>query len=487
MPQTEFEVIGLEKYPNHQIVKLREIPTAISENIIFWVDDKPENNYKIAEKYEQKGFSFIFCTTTKQAIVAITRHRWMITLQKTNVKIITDMARLEQDGKMNYEAGICLIEEIMKNFKYDFDILIHCYDTLKAEENLKSKKLKFTGSLTITSSLAYLQDFILQTPSFMVFGVAGKGKSTLLNFIIDGKDSQRFKGSNSAISVTTEIQEFSGKPYNIEKEVTIYDVPGLLTSNIPFSKWREMVFDKISFVNAVIWVVSANDRVTCSDMILLKAMKFIFDNLVIEKQLILVITHSDSLKENQIQKFADEFIGQLNESYNEHEKIQIIHRINFGLNEISKEFQCLLNSLNQDKISIKRHIDSKEMSEGLTNALNKDVYNAFIEEITETILPMQKELEGKKEQKINNGECNKCSCKNYSYNSTKTFNNNRLKQKEVSLEPSEIVINILTLGFVWVYKMFFSNKTCECSHAKKDHYITNEKLPLMESHAYRYN
>ena len=468
MPNTAFEVMNVIFVPNGPlIVKLQEIPDARSENIIFWVDDNPVNNQVIAAKFEKKGFSFIFCISTKQAMDAIARHRWIWSLQKQNLKIITDMTR-EEDGVMNYEAGICLIEEILKNFKYSFDILIHCQDTQKAEQNLEKKHIKVPGSLTITSNYTYLGDFILKVPSFVVFGVAGKGKSTLLNYLMDGKDSQRFKAGQSVKSVTMEIQEVTAKPYNINQEVTIYDVPGLYTPTIPFKEWRKMVFEKVWFVNAVIWVISAHDRVTCSDIILLKAMRFIFENLAIEKQLILVITHCDSLKENQVKEFADQFIEQLNENYKEEEKIKIIHRINFGLNQIFDEFETILKSLSEEKITIKRKFDAHEIKD-ITRVLNNKVFDEFEDEIAEAIAPLANPLAGKNDsisEVKGNGECKTCNCRGYSYSSMKTYQNNR---RERHLKLYQVVLASLSIGIYWIYTMYFKGKTCQCSHKKKNH------------------
>ena len=76
----------------------------------------------------------------------------------------------------------------------------------------------------------------------MVFGIAGAGKSAILNTLKDGNpESQSFKSEFGSRAVTTKIQKENFKIYGVhnDKEYTFYDVPGLLDSKFRFDKWSE--------------------------------------------------------------------------------------------------------------------------------------------------------------------------------------------------------------------------------------------------------
>lgn len=158
LPFACFEVIDVKVEADKPLyVILKEICVPRSFNVVFWVDDNPENNYKYATELEMKGVSVVFSTTTKQAVAIIKIFRWLIYFPDSQLKIVTDMVRLE-DGKMNYTAGLDLIEELCMHFKYSFPILCFCSDTVKAEQNSKDRKLK--GNFKITNSAKDLKEFL---------------------------------------------------------------------------------------------------------------------------------------------------------------------------------------------------------------------------------------------------------------------------------------------------------------------------------------
>jgi hypothetical protein len=59
----------------------------------------------------------------------------MLFLDDSNFRIITDMVRNE-NGQMNYYAGIDLLSYLFKVMKYKFEVLMFCKDTKKANENI---------------------------------------------------------------------------------------------------------------------------------------------------------------------------------------------------------------------------------------------------------------------------------------------------------------------------------------------------------------
>ena len=139
-------------------VILKEICIPRSFNVVFWIDDHPENNYKYANDLEMRGISVVFATTTQQAVALVQVFRWLLYFQNSNLKIVTDMVR-DENGKMNYTAGLDLIEEFCMKFKYSFHILCFCKDVVKAEENAKKRGLK--GNFKITKSENDLQEFLI--------------------------------------------------------------------------------------------------------------------------------------------------------------------------------------------------------------------------------------------------------------------------------------------------------------------------------------
>lgn len=74
---------------------MREIPVPKLAKIVFWVDDQPENNYYHARKLELKNISVVFCTSTQMALSVIKSYRWMIYMENSCFKIVTDMVRMK--------------------------------------------------------------------------------------------------------------------------------------------------------------------------------------------------------------------------------------------------------------------------------------------------------------------------------------------------------------------------------------------------------
>jgi len=158
LPYSCLEVLDVIETPKQPVfIKLREIPIPRAPKVVFWVDDNPENNYHLAKEVEEKGISCVFCVSTKDALRVIDNYRWLLYFHKADFRIITDMVR-EEEGKINYTAGIDLVEKLFKDYQYNFEVLIFCQDTVRAKANCEAKKLK--GPFSITNDTKKVKEFL---------------------------------------------------------------------------------------------------------------------------------------------------------------------------------------------------------------------------------------------------------------------------------------------------------------------------------------
>ena len=149
------DVIQVEHGP--VLIRLREIPIPRSPKVVFWVDDNPENNYRLAQELEEKNISCVFCTNTIDALKVIDNYRWLLYFNKSDFRIVTDMVRKEGEN-MNYTAGIDLLKALYQNYKYAFEVLVYCSDVKKAQENCEQGGLK--GPYSITCESTKLIEFV---------------------------------------------------------------------------------------------------------------------------------------------------------------------------------------------------------------------------------------------------------------------------------------------------------------------------------------
>ncbi|CAD8079308.1 unnamed protein product [Paramecium sonneborni] len=140
-------------------VTMTELPLPRSYQVLLWVDDNPQKNYKFAEDLEilNSKISVIFCTTTKDAIRIIKKYRWMIYLTSSQFRVVSNLARIEE-GKMNYNAGIELLCHLYQQMKYKNQSLIFSDDFQRVKEELN--KLKFQGNFEITNDVQVLFKFL---------------------------------------------------------------------------------------------------------------------------------------------------------------------------------------------------------------------------------------------------------------------------------------------------------------------------------------
>jgi len=158
LPYSCLEVVDVIDKPGQPaLVQLREIPIPRGSKVVFWVDDNPENNYQIAATFEKMEISCVFCTSTKDALKVISNYRWLLYFDQGDFRIITDMVRNE-DGKINYTAGIELLKELYQTYNYGFEVMIYCQDVKKAEDNCK--KLDLKGRYKINAKEDELKKFL---------------------------------------------------------------------------------------------------------------------------------------------------------------------------------------------------------------------------------------------------------------------------------------------------------------------------------------
>ncbi|KAL4473671.1 hypothetical protein ABPG74_022535 [Tetrahymena malaccensis] len=126
------------------IIKMKEVCVPRSIQVVIWVDDNPINNYKYASQIEKQNsnISIVFCKSTLEAERILNQFKWIAHLEKSAIRIISDMVRIEEDGQTNQKAGLDLAELFFKQLKYNNQILIFCVNVEKANKMLTERKLQ---------------------------------------------------------------------------------------------------------------------------------------------------------------------------------------------------------------------------------------------------------------------------------------------------------------------------------------------------------
>ena len=84
---------------------------------------------------------------------------WLLNWMNVKFKIVSDMTR-EENGVMNYEAGIDLLEHFYNIQGYSTPILIYCSNVEKAKENAAKRKVKKNNIYRITNSHLTLREYL---------------------------------------------------------------------------------------------------------------------------------------------------------------------------------------------------------------------------------------------------------------------------------------------------------------------------------------
>jgi predicted GTPase len=125
------------------------------------------------------------------------------------------------------------------------------------------------------------------TYTIVPFGGPGVGKSTLGNYLLDGRDSGRFKGSDTTEGGETKhVTHQSGRALGdaqSTKLVQVFDVPGLGDPDLPIDMWVDEIresFDEDQVIDMAIMVLKATDmRMSIEQIMVAKAMQKFLDNL----------------------------------------------------------------------------------------------------------------------------------------------------------------------------------------------------------------
>jgi septin family protein len=119
------------------------------------------------------------------------------------------------------------------------------------------------------------------------FGGSGTGKSTICNFLLDGRQSHSFKASNSTEggetkTVSSKKNWALGDP-KTNKRVQVFDIPGLADPDLPIQQWAEEVRASIPStqnIDMAIMILKATDyRMDIPQIMAAKAMQQFLDNL----------------------------------------------------------------------------------------------------------------------------------------------------------------------------------------------------------------
>ena len=133
------------------------------------------------------------------------------------------------------------------------------------------------------------------------FGGAGVGKSTLCNFLLDGKDSQSFISSDTTEGgETQDFKSLTGYALGdkvSKKYVKIFDTPGMADPQIPIALWVEKIKESIlptENIDMVLLVVKATDyRLDIAQIASMRVMKTFLDDLQPENTFV-AFTHCDN-------------------------------------------------------------------------------------------------------------------------------------------------------------------------------------------------
>ena len=128
----------------------------------------------------------------------------------------------------------------------------------------------------------------------MVIWLPGKGKSTFLNYLIDGYDSQRFATGKGASSVTTKVKKVCRNIFDTDKKVIVYDVLGALDGSISLKDWTAIIQNDVGSIDLIMLVVSSHDRADVANSATLKLFFHFVNNFSWNKAAI-IFTHCDQV------------------------------------------------------------------------------------------------------------------------------------------------------------------------------------------------
>lgn len=244
-----------------------------------------------------------------------------------------------------------------------------------------------------------------------VFGVAGRGKSTVLNHLLqspsDAKRAPYFKSKTGAGSCTLEVSNpVSGNIYGTNQRVKVYDTPGSFSVDIPLEPWFELLKARLpNPFHCLIWVLDVEQRAQPGDMVLSQALEKIFDNFKMDK-IIIVFTHCDRAIEEEIniQALAEDWMKLLNSKIKN--KVDTKNIVLFG-KEINgydnRQFipsfvRALEDIPKEAALGVKSQIDKNAVMDDILNSVDENMAKRFQEEQKKLEEDFIKRLKDKDEQ-----------------------------------------------------------------------------------------
>ena len=229
---------------------------------------------------------------------------------------------------------------------------------------------------------------------FAVFGISGRGKSTILNYLtqnsLEAKRNPLFPTSAGAGSCTTDVSvPISGNIYGTNQRVTVYDTPGSFSIDIPLNEWFELLKARLpNPFHALIWVLDVEQRVQPGETVLSQALEKIFDNFSMDK-IIIVFTHCDRVVEEEnidVQALAQNWLELLNSKIKN--KVDTRNIVLFG-KEINgydnREFipsflRALADIPQKAEIGMKAQIDKHAVMDDILMCVDEKMAKKFTEE-----------------------------------------------------------------------------------------------------------
>lgn len=229
-----------------------------------------------------------------------------------------------------------------------------------------------------------------------VLGETGKGKSTFLNYLINGHDEGPFEcgfsNDNVTKSVSPEVNVKVGS-YSF----VVHDVPGLF-GDIGFKEWTDVV--QAGFINKKInglfMVFSVIDRTTILNSLQIQGLEYFLTNYQVE-YVLFVFTHCDNISKKQSfskeaqEKHFKSFLQNIRNDLTRINKQNILpsedklHSCYFGMNKepFKSEFRSSVNSFlqkianNAQELEIKTKFDQKEFLENCAKLLDAKTYERY--------------------------------------------------------------------------------------------------------------
>jgi len=252
------------------------------------------------------------------------------------------------------------------------------------------------------------KDISNSAPKFFAVGAVGKGKSTFLNYIADGKDSQRFPSGSGFRSLTLNVTSFKGKIHATSTDIELYDAPGLMGSDLSLEVWKNIIAQSaVGKFNGILWVVSAKDRPSLTEVIIYKGLSYLFDN-IRENDIVLVFTHCDlwdGKKGTNWEQLAAQWINELSKAL-QHD-IRIPCTVFFGTKQTDSfkpnyinEMKTILSFFKDSHITHKQEIDYAAFYRDVLDAIDPRMKSDLMETLQKQVELIRKQMQEIRNQRV---------------------------------------------------------------------------------------